>query len=162
MKQLLIVFIAVVALSSTGCVIVDCGTTHQIEGVLVDGGGKPISGWVGATERDAKPEKMYGLISDREKWGDPDKSWLGLTHTAEDGRFNLDKTSGITWGFTLLFGFIPLSSTTPPDVPVLDHVFLHVYVNDGWHTVRVSLTPEQQSRHKPGERWIDVGRITIE
>ncbi|MHC4982984.1 MAG: hypothetical protein ACYTF6_07435 [Planctomycetota bacterium] len=162
MKQLLIMLTSAMVFSSTGCVMVDCITVRHIEGVLVDARGRAISGWVGATEREANPEQACHSISDREEWGEPEKSWLGLTHTGEDGRFSLDHGSAITWGYTLLFGFIPLGSTTPPDVPILDHIFLYVHGKDGWRTVPVPLTPEQQTRSKPGERWIDISRIVVQ
>ena len=162
MRHLLIILMPVVTSSLAGCTIVDCGTTRHIDGVLVDATGKPVSGWVGATEREAKPEETFDSISDREEWGEPEKSWLALTHTREDGRFSLDHGSGIRWGYTLLFGFIPLSSTTPPEVPVLDHIFLHVHDGSSWHSVRVDLSSEQQNRREPGERWISLGRIMID
>ena len=149
MKQLLTVVVAAAGFSCTGCIYALGQTTHHISGVLVDAEGEPISGWVGASKREATAEE----------WGDPEDSQRGLTHTREDGRFSLDHC-GPRWCRTLLFYFIPLS--TLPDVPILGHIFIHVHEKDGWRTVRVRLTPEQQRRAKPGHRWVEAGRIVVQ
>jgi len=146
---------------TSGCIMVDCGWVQHIDGVVATQGGQPVSGWVGASDRERAPEQWCEPIPSREEWGKPHETWLGLTHTKEDGSFQLHHGSGITWGFTLLFGFIPLSSTTPPEVPVVDYVFIHVHDERGWHSIHVPLTPKQQSKSEPGERWINVGKITL-
>ena len=72
-----------------------------------------------------------------------------------------EQVGDTTWGYTLLFGFIPLGSTTPPEVPVLDHIFLHAHDQSGWRTICAPLSREQQTRRKPGERWVHLGEITV-
>jgi len=151
MKRLMAVLLGVAALSSGGCAMVDCGTTRHIEGVLVDAKGDPLNGWVGASEVEKDPKQ----------WGEPEESW-GLTHTRKSGEFRLQRASGINWGYALLLGFIPLGSTRPPEVPILDEVYLHVHDASGWRSVRLALSPDQQTRAKPGERWIDLGRVVVE
>jgi hypothetical protein len=160
MKRLAVILAAIPVLSAAGCYHADCVTVRHIRGVLVESNGRPVSGWVGATEREEKPEYTYEAIAVREKWAGPDTSSLGLTHTGENGRFELVK-SRITWGYTLLFGLIPLGSTTPPEVLVLDELFLHVHDEVGWRSVRIPLSPEQQTRSKPGERWVSLGRVAL-
>jgi hypothetical protein len=161
MKTLVLVCMTAAALPLAGCIMVDCGTVRHIDGRLVDADQRPINGWVGATLDQRNPEETYDAITDRERWGDPDKSWLGLTHTDEDGHFDLRCGSGINWGYTLLFGFIPLGSTRPPDVAVVDHLFLHIHDDRGWRSTRVALTPEQQARAEPGKRWVGLGTVIL-
>jgi len=148
-------------LSLSGCTYVDCGTVKEISGVLQTSDGTAVEGWVGASERERETCQIYCSISDREKIGDPSETRSGLVHTGEDGSFKLRNGSGISWGYSLLFGVIPLGSTTPPEVAPVKCLYLYIHDESGWHTVRVDVTAEQQARSEPGRRWIDVGVVNV-
>jgi len=162
MRQLLIVLVAAMALSATGCVNVSCGTVRHVEGTLVDVAGKPIDAWVGVSNEQADLDRRYGDFSIRLQIGKPDETWCGLTHTRQDGHFVLKDGGDIIWGYTLLFGFIPLGNPCPPRVPVVDHIFIHTRNDEGWRSTRVPLTAEQQKRHKPGQRWVDLSTVVLQ
>lgn len=160
MRQLLIVLATATAVSSTGCVNGIGSAVRHVEGNLVDAVGKPIDAWVGVSDEQADPDRRYSDFSLRQEIGKPEENWCGLTHTRQNGHFNLD-ASGAMWDFTLLLGFIPLGNPCPPQVPVVDHIFIHTRDDEGWRSTCVSLTAEQQKRHKPGERWVDLGTVVI-
>ena len=163
MKTLFAVVVAAGLLTTSGCICADgFGTSRCIDGKLVDAEGRPVSAWVGADEKEQDPSYVYGNFTAREDWGQPDTTTSRLVHTGEDGTFNLDqKCSDAGYGGMLLFGFIPVMWTLPPDVPILDHIFLYVHDSHGWHPIRVSLTPQQQTRHEYAERWVSLGTVSV-
>lgn len=147
------VFASVVLSASilSGCTIVDGSLKYVVEGTAVDGAGEPVAGAkVAVTTR-------QGFDPSVER---PD--WPGFALTEKNGSFTASTYDG-SWGYSLLFGFIPIGSTTPPIPPTIDRVYLH-YQRDkasAWQQVALPVDVSAQGEAEPGQRRVQVGTVKL-
>lgn len=169
-----------VAWGSTGCINVAAMTFYTYEGVLVDAAsGLPLVGAsVVATFRDPRGpeeaalgpplvgESFVATLRDRE-WPEMDEvlsedvtAGRG-SQTDSRGRYR-GEFGGDGWGYTLLFGFIPLSSTKPPVPPLLGNILVYAKVNGHWRKYLVPLPREAQPAPKPGKRHLIIPKLELD
>jgi hypothetical protein len=80
--------------------------------------------------------------------------------TDEQGRYSASFSGGM-WGYTLLFGLVPLGSTSPPVPPELSVAYVYVRENGQWREVEVPLPQGCQQRAEQGKRHITVPDIRL-
>lgn len=67
--------------------------------------------------------------------------------------------SGITWGYTAIFG-IPLGDTRPPIPPLIDSLYLYIDNGNSWKEIVVTLAAESQRSCGSGWRTLELGNIS--
>jgi len=134
-----------------GCTYCDGGFAYHVHGTLMDASTRqPLA--------DAKVAVHYQLFEPNED----SPHWPGLSQTDSVGSFHKSFMTGLTWGYQELFGVIPLGNTKGPIPPELKTVILAVKRENGrWHVHEIPITPAQQKRAAPVERWIELGTISI-
>lgn len=135
----------------SGCAYVDCGFKYNVHGTVIDSSTQePIVNVKMAVENQLFDVNKENL------------NWPGFSYTDDTGSFHDTFGTGITWGYQLLFGFIPIGSTKGPLPPKLQHVVLYVEKSDGsWYVQQIRIAETQQKRVAPAERWIELGTISI-
>lgn len=135
-----------------GCVMADGVYTYHARGVLVEAGS-------------SQPLQDVKLSLALRDWEHPEnRSWLDKTAISPDasGCFSVSGTTGLAWGTTYLFGFIPLQRCgQAPTPPPLKEVFLFVRVDEQWRVLRIPLNIDQQNKTGPAERWIELGTVQV-
>ena len=137
--------------SLSGCAYVDCGFEYHVHGTLIDSSTKEPMPYVKMDFSD----NSFDVTKE-------DPNWPGFSYTDGAGNFKDTFSTGITWGFQLLFGFIPIGSTKGPLPPEIQHVVLYVEKSHGsWYVQQIPVAAAQQKRVAPAERWIELGTISI-
>jgi hypothetical protein len=130
----------------------DGGFTYHARGVLIE-------------DESAHPIANVKLSLSLRDWDyDINLRWRDEYAVATDssGWFEQQCNTGLSWSQTLLFGFIPLARCGQvPTPPPLKEIFIMVRDDEQWRYLRWPLSPDQQSRTGPAERWIDVGTVRI-
>ncbi len=142
--------LAIAAAAVSGCAVVDGAFTYHVAGRIVDGDtGNPLAGKrVAASKQELEP-------------GTTD-NWPGWALSDSAGRFSADLVTGPSWGYSLLFGFIPIGSRVGPIPPPLDTFFVTAQGADGSRrSYEVATPPGGQSRTAPAERWIELGGLSV-
>jgi len=141
--------VAGLLLQGTGCVVVDCAFTYHYDGVLVD----PATG---AVREGVKMAVQAGRFDPHVETDD----WPGFRRTDERGRFSGSFSTGLSWGYTVLLGFVVRGSRTGPTPPEIDSVTVTVQRSDGdWDVVRRAVPPGRQRRSGPAERWLELDTV---
>jgi hypothetical protein len=149
-SRLALALLSLSVLALSGCAVVDCAFTYHVSGRLVNGDtGAPLAGSrVAATRR-----QFESATSD---------NWPGWAHSDSTGRFMADLVTGPAWGYSLLFGFIPLGSRIGPVPPPLDTFFITAEDAGGARQTSEVATPAGgQERTAPAERWIELGDLSV-
>ena len=138
--------------SCGGCVMADGGFTYHTRGTLVaDESGRPLAG--------------VTLMLALEDWfQEEDLRWFDENAFVTDasGRFEFSRPTGLAWGQTFLFGFIPLERFGQvPTPPPLKEILLMVREDRQWRFTPLPLKPDQQPKSAPIERWIDLGTVRL-
>jgi len=141
---------AAAVLCLAGCAVVDCAFVYHVGGRVVNGDtGEPLEGTLVAASKEELGPAMP-----------PD--WPGWARSDSLGRFSADYVTGPAWGYSLLFGFIPLGSKTGPVPPPLDTFFITAEDASGvLHSYEVATPPGGQMRTAPAERWIESGELSV-
>ena len=140
------------SLAGLGCINVDGSTVYTVHGRLTElGGQQPIrEGLVAvATSSTFDPDD---LPSD----------WSGFGRPDSDGRFAVG-TEGPPWGYSLLFGVIPIGSPEVPIPPPLEklYVFYQRSRKSSWQRLSPDVGSSEQDRVEKGKRWVQLGNIDV-
>jgi hypothetical protein len=146
--------------SSTVSILLSLALAAVLSGCTnVDGGYRYIyhASWNKATENDKRPETI-GLV-------------VSLSHVAayrldamsvkfpQAGELQGKVASGITWGYTAIFG-IPLGDTRPPIPPPIDSLYLYIDNGKSWKEIVVPLAAESQRSAGRGWRQLELENIS--
>lgn len=132
----------------SGCICNDGGFVCHVDGRVMDTNESPLSQRSVA----AYMRPFPATVEDE----------CDSLRTDDEGRLLVNFRTGLTWGYTELFGLIPLGSTKGPAPPRLETLYPAVRSPPGtWQYAALRLTKEQQRKAAPAERWISLGDIRM-
>jgi hypothetical protein len=127
----------------TGCAYHDGAFIYHASGRLVDAAQLPLAG--------------RGMCVQLGPFRSATQPVTARVSTSENGRFEQEMMTGLAWGYTSLFGIIPLGSTHP-NPPVLEKVYVAIERSRGdWCYLELPVTRAQQS--EPGA--VELGDVTV-
>lgn len=122
-----------------GCGVADGGFTYRVFGRLTD-------------LATSAPLPHHRLRVQCDTISERATAWLA---TDSAGVFEVELRTGLRWGGMV----IPFVAPRAPEPPQLTALQLQVEGQGDWQAVPIS--PEQEARARPGERWVDLGTVTV-
>ncbi len=143
------------SLAGSGCTNVDGSTVYSIQGRLTASDSQlPIREGLIVVARSSTfhPDDLLPSDSD----------WSGFGRPDSDGRFAVE-IEGPPWGYSILFGFIPIGSTEPPipRPPEKLYVFYQRRQGSSWRRLSSDVKSSEQDQVEKGKRWVKLGNIDV-